>query len=304
MKQVKATVHTSIPAAAKQVSKWDDFKVLVKFRLNITVVLSSVLAYAVVAQGSFTWISLAMLVVGGFLVTGSANALNQVLEKEYDGLMTRTKDRPLPTGRMTVSEAVLYAGLMALFGITILGFFNPLSAFLGTAALVSYAFVYTPFKRLSPIAVWIGAIPGALPVLIGTTAFQGEITALALVLFAVQFFWQLPHFWAIGWMSYDDYKLAGYQLLPVKDQVRDSRIGLFSFVWSLPLIGLCLIPLLTTDIGYVTAALITVVNVWYASKGWNLYREGNTEAAKKLMFASFGYLPIVLILFIIGANGI
>ncbi len=300
----KTSTYNSIPASAVNVSKWNDFKVLVKFRLNITVVLSSVLAYLIVAQGRFSWISLALLVTGGFLVTGSANALNQVLEKDYDSLMKRTQDRPLPTGRMAISEAVLYAGLMALFGITILAFFNPLSAFLGMTALVSYAFVYTPFKRYSPIAVWIGAIPGALPVLIGTTAFQGEITGIALILFAVQFFWQLPHFWAIGWMSYDDYKLAGYKLLPVKDQVRDSRIGLSSFVWSLPLIGICLMAFFISEIGIFTAIAITAVNVWYSLKGWNLYKTGQTESAKKLMFASFAYLPIVLILFIIGANGI
>lgn len=300
----KISTYNSLSASAPKVSKWDDFKVLVKFRLNITVVLSSVLAYFIVAQGSFSWTSLLLLVSGGFLVTGSANALNQVLEKEYDSVMKRTENRPLPTGRMTISEAVLYAGLMALFGITILAFFNPLSAFLGTAALVSYAFVYTPFKRFSPIAVWIGAIPGALPVLIGTTAFQGEITGLALILFAVQFFWQLPHFWAIGWMSYDDYKLAGYKLLPVKDQVRDSRIGLSSFIWSLPLIAISLIAYFMGEIGIITAILITAVNVWYSLKGWNLFKTGQTESAKKLMFASFAYLPIVLILFIIGANGI
>lgn len=303
MSTVKGTYKTISPAEIK-VSKWEDFKTLVKFRLNITVVLSSILAYFIVAQGSFDWLTLVMLLIGGFLVTGSSNALNQVLEKEYDSLMNRTKNRPIPTGRMASSEAVLYAGMMALFGITILGFINPLAAFLGTAALVSYSFVYTPFKRFSPIAVWIGAIPGALPVLIGTVAFQGEITLFAIVLFAVQFFWQLPHFWAIGWMSYDDYKKAGYKLLPVKDQVRDSRIGLSCFIFSLPLIAICLIPFVNGEIGLISTLLITAVNVWYAMKGWNLYKTGETEVAKKLMFASFAYLPIVLILFIIGVNGI
>ncbi len=303
MKDRVATYNTS-EANSVKVSKWEDFKVLVKFRLNITVVLSSVLAYLIVAQGSFNWLQLALLTLGGFLVTGSANALNQVLEKEYDSLMERTKNRPIPTGRMTISEAVLYAGIMALFGITILAMFNPLSAFLGTAALVSYAFVYTPFKRFSPVAVWIGAIPGALPVLIGTTAFQGEITTIAILLFAVQFFWQLPHFWAIGWMSYDDYKRAGYKLLPVKDQVRDSRIGLSSFVWTLPLLILCSIAFITAEIGVISFVLISIVNLWYASKGWTLYKNGDTDSAKKLMYASFAYLPVVLILFIIGSNGI
>lgn len=296
--------YTGSSELTPTVSKWEDFKVLVKFRLNITVVLSSVLAYLIVAQGNLSWVQLVLLAIGGFLVTGAANALNQVLEKEYDSLMNRTQNRPLPMGRMTISEAVLYAGMMALFGITILALFNPLAAFLGTAALVSYAFVYTPFKRFSPLAVWIGAVPGALPVLIGTTAFQGEITTIALVLFAVQFFWQLPHFWAIGWMSYDDYKLAGYKLLPVKDQVRDSRIGLSSFIWTLPLIAICFIPYFTGNIGIFSLILITLLNAWYASKGWKLYKTGDTNAAKKLMYSSFAYLPIVLILFIIGSNGI
>lgn len=296
--------YTSSSELTPTVSRWEDFKVLVKFRLNITVVLSSVLAYLIVAQGNLSWIQLVLLAMGGFLVTGAANALNQVLEKEYDSLMKRTENRPLPTGRMTISEAVLYAGMMALFGITILALFNPLAAFLGTAALVSYAFVYTPFKRFSPLAVWIGAVPGALPVLIGTTAFQGEITTLALVLFAIQFFWQLPHFWAIGWMSYDDYKLAGYKLLPVKDQVRDSRIGLSSFIWSLPLVGICIIPFVTGNIGIFSLIAISLLNLWYASKGWKLYKTGDTASAKKLMYSSFAYLPIVLILFIIGSNGI
>lgn len=301
----QAQVHAiQAEAQAEKYSAWDDFKMLVKFRLNVTVVMSSLLAYAIVAQSAFNIYAAAVLALGGFLVTGSANALNQVLEKDFDGLMTRTKNRPIPGGRMQVSKAVLLAGMMALVGITLLALFNPISALLGTTALVTYAFVYTPFKRFSPIAVWIGAIPGALPVLIGTTAFQGEITALALVLFAVQFFWQLPHFWAIGWMSYDDYKLAGYQLLPVKDQVRDNRIGLSAFIWSLPLILICLIPFVYGSVGIFTTLMILAINILYAMRGWNLYKLGDTASAKKLMYFSFAYLPLVLILFIIGQNGI
>jgi len=285
-------------------AKLEDYKVLVKFRLNITVVLSSVLAYAVVAQSSFNLIAVAILAVGGFLVTGAANALNQVLEKDYDALMDRTSNRPIPQGRLTISESVLAAGMMALVGITLLALFNPLAALLGTTALVSYAFVYTPFKRYSPLAVWIGAVPGALPVLIGTVAFQGEITLIALVLFAVQFFWQLPHFWAIGWMSYEDYQKAGYQLLPVRDQIRDNRIGLSSFIWSLPLIPICGLAYFAGSIGIFTSLLMLIVNVMYAKKGWDLYKSGDNSSAKKLMFFSFAYLPIILILFIIGQSGI
>lgn len=285
-------------------AKIEDYKQLVKFRLNITVVLSSLLAFIIVAQGQTTILALCLLAIGGFLVTGSANALNQVLEKDYDALMSRTKNRPIPAGRMQISEAVLVAGIMALVGITILAMFNPIAALLGTTALVTYAFVYTPFKRYSPLAVWIGAFPGALPVLIGTTAFQGEITILALSLFFIQFFWQLPHFWAIGWMSYDDYQIAGYQLLPVKDQVRDNRIGLYAFLWALPLILVTIIPLALGNLGIVTYLFIMVLNLLYAFKGWQLYKSGDNSAAKKLMYFSFAYLPLVLVLFIIGQNGI
>lgn len=299
----KSKIQT-LDSKSRFLSKIEDYKLLIKFKLNITVVLSSILAYLVVAQSDFRLMSLAVLALGGFLVTGSANALNQVLEKDYDGLMSRTENRPIPTGRMNISEAVLAAGVMALIGITLLALFNPLSALLGTTALVSYAFVYTPIKRYSPVAVWIGAIPGALPVLIGTTAFQGEITLIALVLFFVQFFWQLPHFWAIGWMSYDDYQKAGYQLLPVKDQVRDNRIGLSAFLWSILLIPLCLVPFFMGTSGIITTVLILGINIIYSLKGWNLYKLGDTASAKKLMYFSFAYLPLVLILFIISQNGL
>lgn len=283
-------------------SKLDDFSQLVKFRLNITVVLSSVLAYIVVAQSQASIISIVLLAVGGFCVTGAANALNQVLEKDFDKLMTRTALRPVANNRMTISQAVLTAGIMALIGITVLALFNPLAASLGMIALVSYAFIYTPLKRYSPIAVWVGAIPGALPVLIGTAAFEGTISQIALILFLVQFFWQLPHFWSIGWMSYDDYKRAGYKLLPVKNQIRDNRIGLFSFFWSLVLIPLTVWAYASGFVGMTGLSLLLFLNIGYSIRGWALYKKGDNTTAKKLMYYSFAYLPLALLLFILGSN--
>jgi len=158
---------------------------LVKFRLNLTVVFSSVMAYLIAAQGTVDWASVCLLGLGGFLVTGAANALNQVLEKDYDKLMKRTMNRPLAAGRMTISEAVMAAGFMSIFGIGILASFNPWTAFLGTIALMSYAFIYTPMKRVSPIAVLVGAIPGALPMMIGCVAIEGDLTSLAIALFGL-----------------------------------------------------------------------------------------------------------------------
>ena len=202
-------------------SRIQDLAQLVKFRLSATVVISSLLAYLIAAAGEINIMALVILAAGGFLTTGAANTLNQVLEKDFDRLMKRTADRPLAAGRMKISDAVLAAGFMSLFGISFLALFNPWTAFFGTFALVSYAFVYTPMKRVSPGAVAIGAVPGALPTLIGCVAAQGELTALGLTLFAIQFCWQFPHFWSIAYLGYEDYSNAGYKLVPEAEAVRD-----------------------------------------------------------------------------------
>ncbi|MEO6039081.1 MAG: protoheme IX farnesyltransferase, partial [Saprospiraceae bacterium] len=174
-----------------------DFGLLVKFKLTLLVLFSALMSYAIVANGDINWGAMLLLAMGGFLVTGAANALNQVLERDFDRLMPRTANRPVVTGRISVSTAVLWAGLMALGGITLLTVFNPLTGFIGTVSLMSYAFVYTPMKRSSPWAVVIGAIPGALPLIIGGVAYAGFITPMALMLFMLQFLWQFPHFWAV-----------------------------------------------------------------------------------------------------------
>lgn len=293
---------TTVQVSEVTFSRFDDLKMLVKLKLNVTVVLSSVLAYLVVAKTNIDFVSLGILALGGFLVTGAANAFNQILEKDYDKLMSRTANRPLAAGRMTISEGVLIAGTMALVGITFLSMFNPVAAILGTVAMVSYAFVYTPMKRYTPLSVWVGGIPGALPVLIGTVAFEGYISMVAIVLFTVQFLWQLPHFWAIGWLSYDDYQKAGYKLLPVKDQIRDNRIGLYSVIWASFLIPVAIFSLYSGMLGYITFALVMILNLGYIYQGWKLYKHGNMQQAKGLMFYSFAYLPLVLILFIVGSS--
>lgn len=268
---------------------------LVKVRLSLTVVFSSLMAYLIALPRELEWGPLLVLALGGFLVTGAANALNQVLEKDYDRLMRRTADRPLAADRMTVSEAVMAAGLMSLFGISLLALFNPWAAFFGMVALLSYAFLYTPMKRISPIAVLIGAIPGALPVLIGCVAAQGTISLLALVLFAIQFFWQFPHFWAIGWLGYEDYQRAGYRLLPSVDGQRDRSTGLQSFFYATFLLPVVIMPYLLGIAGVLSAVVVVVLTVLYAALGWNFYRKSDRKAALLLMFYSFVYLPISLV---------
>lgn len=272
---------------------------LVKIRLSLTVVFSSLLAYLIAAPQAIQWSALAVLGLGGFLVTGAANALNQVLEKDYDRLMRRTADRPLAADRMSVSEAVMAAGLMSLFGICLLALFNPWAAFFGMVALLGYAFVYTPMKRISPLAVLVGAVPGALPVLIGSVAAQGELTLLAFVLFAIQFFWQFPHFWAIGWLGYEDYQRAGYRLLPSVDGQRDRSTGLQSFFYASFLLPVVVMPYLLGVTGLASAVVVAILTVLYAGLGWNFYRKADRKAALVLMFYSFFYLPISLVVLFI-----
>jgi protoheme IX farnesyltransferase len=276
-----------------------DYKLLVKFRLTMTVVVSAILAFAVVSQGPIDWWSVLILALGGFFVTGASNALNQVLEKDFDKLMDRTADRPLAAGRMSVSEGVMAAGFMSLLGIVLLALFNPWAAFLGMLALLSYAFLYTPLKRVSPLAVTVGAFPGALPTLIGCVAFQGELTVLGFSLFAIQFLWQFPHFWSIGWLGFDDYKKAGYRLMFSQNGQRDPRTGLYAAIYAACLIPVALLPFAIGWTGIISAIIVTVLGVLYTWLGWNLYQKQNRKAALQLMFGSFFYLPLTLIAFFI-----
>ncbi len=277
------------------VQRLQDYKMLVKFRLTMTVVFSSVMAYLIASRGAINWTAIIILALGGFLVTGASNALNQVLEKDYDKLMKRTANRPLATGRMSVSEAVMAAGLMSVVGITLLALFNVWAAFFGMLALLLYAFVYTPMKRVSPIAVVIGAFPGALPTLIGAVAVEGELTMLGLVLFAIQFFWQFPHFWSIGWLGYEDYNNAGYKLLPSKDGQRDRNTGLQSFLYALLLLPIPLLPYFMGVSGVVSAVIVLFLSIAYVVVSWNFYQKNDRKAALRVMFYSFLYNPLVLI---------
>jgi protoheme IX farnesyltransferase len=274
--------------------KIEDYKQLVKFRLNLFVVFSAIASYVIVASWEVAWQSLVLLGVGGFLITGAANALNEVLEKDFDKLMRRTSDRPLPSGRMSVSEAVLAAGLMFVLGIFILTLFNPLAAVLGSLAVITYAFIYTPSKRVGPVAVTLGAIPGALPVLIGAVAYQGTLTPLALLLFGIQFMWQFPHFWSIGWLGFDDYNKAGYKLVPSVNEKPDRSIGNQSMIYTLMLLPFLSLGAYYGIITWISFALLSIITIFYSWFGFRLYKEATNLAARRLMFSSFFYLPLAL----------
>ncbi len=270
-----------------------DLLTLTKFRLSATVVLSAGLAYLIAAP-SIIWPELLAVVGGGFATTMAANVLNQVVERDHDQLMTRTMNRPLATGRMSVSRAVLIAGLLSVTGMIALGTLHPLAALLGMIALLSYAFIYTPLKRISVAAVFVGTIPGAIPALIGTIAAEGHLTSLGWSLFAIQVLWQIPHFWAIGWLGFDDYQRAGFKLLPETEEgERDPGTGIQSAFYGLLLAGLVWWPFALGGFSVLAAALSCVLGLAYAYFGLQLYRHGDRPAALHLMFFSLAYLPLV-----------
>lgn len=281
-------------------SYWlSEYSLLVKLRLSLTIVFSSVLAYAITAA-SFRFIDFLVLSVGGYAVTASANILNEIFEKDYDRLMQRTSNRPLAAGRLGISSAVMIAGVHALIGLFALAYFNPTTVLLGVLAIFLYAFMYTPLKRISTIAITVGAISGALPVLIGTVAATGVIGAVGLILFGIQFLWQYPHFWSIGWLGHAEYRKAGYKLCPTNfNGDPDEMIGVHSAIYSLLLIPMSALLYLQDFSSLVSIVFIAVLSVIFAYYGIVLYRKNDRPSALKLMFASLIYLPLVLIILFI-----
>ena len=274
-------------------SKLMDYNQLVKLRLSFLVVFSSVITYLTAAHGTINWSEVVMLSLGGFLVTGAANGINQVIEKDFDKLMLRTANRPVATGRMRVSEAIVACLTMGISGVLLIGFFlNPLCGWISFAALMSYAFVYTPLKRVSPVSVFVGAFPGALPAMLGWVAFTGKMDMAALLLFGVQFFWQFPHFWSIAWILDEDYKRAGFKMLP-SSPGRDKATALQTLAFSLVLIPVGMLPAQYGICGSTSGWIAASGGLMLSYLSYKLVKSCENKDAKRLMFASFIYLPIV-----------
>lgn len=289
----------NISTKAIVIAKLRDYQQLAKMRLTFTVVLSAVFGFLIALPGAVNWTGLLALVAGGFLVVAASNGLNQIIEKDFDKLMVRTQNRPIAQGRMSVTEALVFCSLAGIIGVFILGnFLNELSAWLGFAALISYSFIYTPLKRISPIAVFVGAFPGAIPPLLGWAAATGSISAAAIALFALQFFWQFPHFWAIAWILDDDYKRAGFRLLPSKKGA-DRKTAIYMIWYIFILIPLSAVPYILGATGMVSMILAVLAGVWFLLEGVKLLRSCETKDAKRLMFISIIYNPLVLLMFLL-----
>jgi len=277
---------------------WGDFSKLVKLRLTFLVVFSASISFLIGSEvnGHIVWANWAKLIVGGFLVTAAANSFNEIIEKDYDRLMRRTADRPIPAGRMATGQALVLGLFMGICGTYLLGSLNYLTGVLSVFSIILYAFAYTPLKRKSPVAVFVGAIPGALPPLIGYIAAHERIDGIALVLFGIQFIWQFPHFWAIAWVLDDDYKLAGFRLLP--SGKRNLTSAIVTFVFTLILLPVSLLPTWLHFGGYYVGGVSLVFSLAFLYLAFVLLRTLQIGAAKKLMYGSFIYLPVVQLMFL------
>lgn len=272
---------------------WSDFSKLIKFRLTFLVVFSASISFLIGSKvnGEIIWKNWGLLILGGFLVTAAANGFNEIIEKDLDKLMRRTADRPLPSGKMTNGQALVLSLFMGIIGTYVLGSLNLTTGYLSVFSIFLYAFIYTPAKRKSPIAVFIGAIPGALPPLIGYVAAHPKIDYIALILFGIQLVWQFPHFWAIAWVLDDDYKLAGFRLLPTGK--RDATSAVITFIFTLILVPVSLLPTLYGFGGLYVGAISLIGSFVFLYYAFNLLLKQDISAAQKVMYASFFYLPIV-----------
>ncbi len=289
------TTTTTISAGTKIRA----FVELLKVRLSLLVAFSCAFGYGLATRGNMDWQVLIMLTLGGFLLSGASVSINQILEKDLDSLMTRTQSRPLPTARLTVSEATIFTLICLVASLVILWIYtNPFTVVLSIISMLLYSFVYTPLKQVGPIAVFVGAIPGALPPLLGWIAATGSITYEAIIIFGIQFIWQFPHFWAIAWVADDDYKKAGFKLLP-SGGGKDLNTAIQIMVYTLFLIPLGLLPATFGITGIYSAVVATLCGAAFFAQTFSLMKTGSRQSALRIMFGSFIYLPVVQIAYLL-----
>jgi protoheme IX farnesyltransferase len=278
-------------SSLKFAGKLQDYKLLIKFNLSFMVVFSALISYLLAPKvKEYDWVAIGLFFIGGMLVTGSANTINQIVEKDTDAMMKRTANRPVASGRMSTQEAWTFAVLAGVGGVLILSHFNLLTAALAAFSLFLYAFIYTPLKKVSSVSVLVGAIPGALPCLIGWAAGNDDLSAGGWILFALQFFWQFPHFWAIAWIAHKDYTAAGFKLLPsTEGPTKYSAIQ--AIIYSLLLLPVGVLPYLTGMSGMVSGVIVLICNLLMVGQCVRLYREMTVKAARRVMFSSYIYSP-------------
>ncbi|WP_442844453.1 heme o synthase [Leeuwenhoekiella sp. H156] len=280
-------------------SIWQDFKEITKMRLAISVVFSSMAGYLLGAY-SIDWLTVLLLAVGGYLMVGASNAYNQIIERDLDALMDRTKNRPVAAGRMSVRTAFAIATIFTVLGLVVLYIINPITAVFGAISIFLYVCVYTPLKTKTPLSVFVGAFPGAIPFMMGWIAATGDFGIEAGTLFMLQFFWQFPHFWAIGWFLYEDYKKGGFFMLPTGERDRGTAIQVVLYtIWTIlvsiiPVFGVTGRLYLTP----VSAVLVGILGLGLLYYALRLYTYKNNLTAKRLMLSSVSYITLIQIIYV------
>ena len=277
-----------------------DFKEITKMRLALSVVFSSLAGYLLgVEEVDFKVLTL--LAIGGYFMVGASNAFNQIIEKDLDALMTRTKNRPIPAGRMSVNTAFIIASIFTLLGIIILYTINKQTAMFGAISIFLYTCVYTPLKTKTPLAVFVGAIPGAIPFMLGWVAATDDFGIEPGTLFALQFFWQFPHFWAIGWFLFDDYKKGGFYMLPTGKQ--DKGTAAQTIMYTIWTIVVSIIPVFgftgKLDLSILAAILVFLLGLWMLFYAIRLFKMMTEKAARQLMIVSVSYISLVQIVYVV-----
>ena len=284
----------------KQSSLFSQTLILIKHRLSFSVVFSSVCSY-LIAFDVFSLTTFLLLIIGGFFVVGSSNGFNQIIERRRDALMTRTSSRPLPSGVMTVNQALIICSFLSLLGLTMLYVINFRTAIFGLISMIIYLALYTPLKPITPLSVFFGAIPGAIPFMLGWVAVTDRFSIETGILFMIQFFWQFPHFWAIGWVSHDDYKNAGFKMLP--SGKRDNATAFQIVFYTIWMIIVSTLPYFSftgkLSIGIYSLILILASGSLMLYQALKLMRYKDKQNAIRLMYASIFYLSFIQIIFVI-----
>ena len=284
----------------KQSSLFSQTLILIKHRLSFSVVFSSVCSY-LIAFDVFSLTTFLLLIIGGFFVVGSSNGFNQIIERRRDALMTRTSSRPLPSGAMTVNQALIICSFLSLLGLTMLYVINFRTAIFGLISMIIYLALYTPLKPITPLSVFFGAIPGAIPFMLGWVAVTDRFSIETGILFMIQFFWQFPHFWAIGWVSHDDYQNAGFKMLP--SGKRDNATAFQIVFYTIWMIIVSTLPYFSftgkLSIGMYSLILILVSGCLMLYQALKLMRYKDKQNAIRLMYASIFYLSFIQIIFVI-----
>ena len=284
-------------------STYTDFKAITKAGLAVSVVFSSLAGFVLGVEDfqTSTWVVLLKLALGGYCMVGASNAYNQVIEKDLDALMDRTKNRPVPSGRMTSNTALFMASVLTIIGLVLLYTINPKTAMFGAISIFLYTSVYTPLKTVTPLSVFVGAFPGAIPFMLGWVAATGNFGIEAGTLFLIQFFWQFPHFWAIGWFLFEDYEKAGFFMLP--SGKKDKSTALQTILYTVWLIIASLLPVLGfTGKLYITstaAIVVFLLGLWMLFYAVRLYQLRTTKAARTLMLVSVSYITALQIVYIL-----